>query len=166
MGIFDLFRHDQSEEWPEEREQPLVLDPGDQSLNGVQIGDAGEELARFGRPSNPKPFKHGRFLYDRMGVVIELEKDRVHYFGCPVRRVDIDDVGPCVVSVVCPDGVQISVADGTMAETLLAHLPEPSETDVDDQETVYLFVFGEHQLELEFAPDRHVRRLNLFSSTQ
>lgn len=163
MGIFDLFRHDQSEEWPEEREQSLVLDLREQSLNGIQIGAAGEMLEKFGRPSNAKPFKHRQFLYERMGIVIELEKDLVNYFGCPVQRMDTDDVGPCVVTVICPDGAQISIAENTEAESLLAHLPEPADTDVDDLETVYTFGVGQHQLELEVSPDGQIRRLNLFN---
>lgn len=166
MGILDRFRHDKSEEWPEQREQSLVLDLSESSLNGVRLGVAAEELARFGRPSNRKPFRHQRFLYDGLGVVIELQNDRVHYFGCPIHRMDTDDVGPCEVSVIFPDRAEIPVIDGTEAELLLAHLPEPRETDVDDQETLYVFAVRENLLELEVAPNGRVRRLNLFSDTE
>ncbi len=75
MGIFDLFRHDASEEWPEQREQPLALDLRELSLNGIPLGAPVTDLSQFGRPSNSKPFKSGHFHYERLGMVIELTNE-------------------------------------------------------------------------------------------
>jgi len=95
--------------------------------------------------------------------VVELQDVLVNYFGFPVRKLDSDEVGPCEVSVVFPDGTEQRVDNQTTAETLLPHLPSPADTDIDDQETVYTFALHECQLELEVSPDGRVCRLNLFS---
>ena len=145
-----------------QREQPLTLDLCDMSLNRLPLGAAGMELSKFGRPLNKKPFKERLFLYDRLGIIIELKDDRVHYFGFPVRKLDTDPVGPCVVSVVFPDHAEILVTDNTTVDTLLPHLPSPTEVDADEEETDYLFTLQEDQLELEVSPEGHVCRLNLF----
>ena len=104
MGIFDFLQADESEAWSPETEQTLLLDLKDFSLNRVSLGSPATELSRFGRPSNKKPFKNRRFLYKQSGFVVELEDGLVNYFGFPVRKLDSDEVGPCEVSVVFPDG--------------------------------------------------------------
>lgn len=163
MGIFDFLQADESEAWSPESEQTLLLDLNDFSLNRVSLGSPAMELSRFGQPSNKKPFKNRRFLYKQSGFVVELEDGLVNYFGFPVRKLDSDEVGPCEVFVIFPDGTEKRVNKQTTAETLLPHLPPPTDTDIDDQETVYTFALHEFQLELEVSPDGRVCRLNLFS---
>lgn len=163
MGIFDFLQPDESEAWSPETARSLLLDLWNLSLNRVALGAPGTELSQFGQPSNRKPFKNRSFHYKQSGFVVELKDSLVHYFGFPIRKMQSDEVGPCEVSVVFPDGAEIRVTDQTITETLLPHLPSPTDTDIDEEETVYTFEINEHQLELEVSPEGHVCRLNLFS---
>lgn len=161
MGIFDLFRQDESAEWAPERKVPLVLNLPSRSLNGIALGARGAALSQLGRPANPRPFREGRFHYERLGIAIELQNECVHYFGFPVCRRDTDEAGPCEVTVVFPNGERIPVNNETDVMNLLAYLPSPREMDTDDEETVYFIDGDGYHLELEVSPEGRMFRVNL-----
>ncbi len=165
MGLFDRFRHDVSEHWPAQTKQPLTLDLRKLSLNGISLGAPASSLEQFGRPSNRLPFKDGRFLYERLGLVIEVESEAVDYLGLVFIGVDGRDdeaIRDCTVELVASNGQQMTVRDGTRAEDVLVLLPPPVSTETEEEETVYYFDTGGARLELEGAPSGQLRRLNLF----
>lgn len=162
MGLFDFLRADPSQDWPEHQKEPLTLDLGKFAMNDVELGSDPEVLVRFGRPSNRRPFQSKRFVYEKSGMVIEVYDRVLGYFGFPIVAVESDEVGPGELTVICPDGFQLHLADGSEVNSLLDHLPKPSSIDRDETETVYSFRLAEYEFEIECSPDGAVRRVNLF----
>ena len=164
MGLFDfLTGNDPSSEWPELGMQLLTVCLAKPSVNGVELGAPSTELSSFGRPSNKRPFKEERFLFDSLGITAEIENDRVSYFGLPVVRMDSDNIGPCEFKLRFLDGSEIKVNEHSSADALLANLPNVAEPDVDSGETVHFIHIDNYCLELESAPNGKMRRLNLYA---
>jgi hypothetical protein len=158
----DRFGSDPTDDWPEQRQCELVLDLRDMSLNGIPLGAPPERMDEFGRPSNRRPFKHGTFLYDLNGVVIETGDERtIDYFGLPFVRRPHDEVGPCEVEIICPDGSRLAGRAGLKVDEILAKLPTPDSNETDESETLHELTLEGAKIELESSHDGELRRLNL-----
>ena len=167
MGLFDsLFGKDPSADWPERAPQSLRLSLADLSLNNMAIGDSSDRLSTFGRPSNNRPFKEERFTYQNLGIEIEIEHDSISYFAFPLARQENDFTGPCMLTLVFPDGHSLSVDGNTGVKVLLENLPVPAETHKDDDETIYLVTIKGNTLELETSNAGLLRRINVIRGTE
>ena len=163
MGLFELFMgKDASSDWPEVARQELLLDLGESAVNGIRIGAPAVEISKLGRPSNKRPFKNKRFLFDQHGIVIEIENGVVCYFGLPVKRTESDDVGPCDLTIRFPNSVELTVNSNSEVSSLLKNLPKIESSDSDEEETVHYLDVNAQKLELEVSPDGKVRRVNLY----
>jgi hypothetical protein len=78
--LFSLLRKDPISEWPEVKPTPLVYSYAFKSLNGVAIEDPFTSIRKFGRPQNKRPLEKKDFLYPNLGLIIELEEDKVDGF--------------------------------------------------------------------------------------
>lgn len=162
--MFGLFKKpDPSEAWPDERSHDVVLDLRDLTLNDVVFGAPAVDLAQFGRPANPRPFKEEIFRFAQTGIVIEAEDGKVSYFGLPLVEDTCAQVGPCRLVVIMPDGTAVPVDRTTDPLVLLTFLPPPDIVDEDENERWLEFDLGGHKLELEAAPSGGaLRRVNCF----
>jgi hypothetical protein len=162
--VFGMFRKpDPSEEWADERPGDVVLDLRNLTLNEVGFGAPAAELAPFGRPANPRPFKEEIFRYERVGVVIEAEDGKVSYFGLPVVADENAQVGPCRLILIMPCGTALPVDHTTDPMLLVTYLSQPDIMDEDANERWIEFDLGAHKLELEAAPQGGaLRRVNCF----
>ncbi len=165
MGIFDFFRSDPSSEWPEPRSRSLVLDLRERSLDNIPLGAPASRLESIGRPTNRLPFRDERFLYAELGIVVEISSDKlVDYFGMPVVRREHDDIGPCRLEVLFPTGSRVQLSGDSEADRLLAELPKPESSEVDDEETVHRLLLEKDVLEIECSPKSgRLYRVNLYS---
>ena len=162
--VFGLFRKDDpSASWPEHVGGDVLLDLRSFTLNNVPLGASAAELEPLGRPANPRPFKAERFEYAGSGVVIEAEDGRVSHFSVPLAHQSGDAMGSCRLTLVMPNGNQVSVDGGSDPLVLLSHLPPPEIADEDDHERWIEFDLGQYKLELEAGPQAGaLRRINCF----
>lgn len=164
MGILGFGKADPSSTWGEQRTVPVVLDLRNGSLCGVAIGQDAAELARFGKPTNAKPFKEERFNYDSMGFTIEIEHGKVVYFGLVVEATDIDTVDGCRPEVICPDGISVRITPNVGINDLLSNCLTPRKVDEPNSDDAVYFIplKSGFMLEAETSSQRHIRRLNLY----
>lgn len=149
-----LGRSDPSDEWSDYVPRPIVLDLGSATLCGIRLGAPAGDLARLGKPSNPRPFQSQRFDYLDAGFGIEIEANAVDYFGVEVGR----------FTLVFPDRRQLAIHAGTSWNELRPRLPKPASTERDEDETVHTIALDDLTLEVECSPDGLIRRVNLFAS--
>ena len=164
MGLFDFIAGtDPSSDWIELGKHPVLVSVADLSVNGLRLGGSANAVSKLGRPSNKRPFKERRFHFKELGVIVEIEDDAVSYFGLPLT-VDAayDDVDPCEFKLRFAGGHEIEVNATTEAASILENLPEPSETNVDSDETIYVIPVRDYLLELEVSPSGKMQRLNFF----
>lgn len=162
MGILDFFKPDPSRKWKVHHTQAVVLDLVRMSLNGIQLGESVWRLQSLGRPSNSRPFRHNRFVYEKMGVVVESEEERIISFGLPIVHDDLDQIGPCILKVLFPSGKRIRVTPTSQVNEWLNALGPPQQTDTGPDEIVFFLSVAGKLLELECTPDAYLRRVNLF----
>lgn len=162
--MFGLFKKtDPSDAWPDERPCDVVFDLRTLTLNDVGFGAPADDLERFGRPSNPQPFKDEFFRYTQIGILIEAEDGKVSSFGLPLVEDACAKVGPCRLRLIMPDGTTVAVDHTTDPGELLAYLPPPDIMDEDEHERWIEFDLGGHKLELEAGPGNGpLRRVNSF----
>ena len=163
MGLFDWLKKDPSSQWPLKRRIDRTLDLRTARWAGVALGDPARTLRSLGRPSNRKPFSQGMFEYRPEGFCVEIDRDRVEAFGLVVGATDWDaSYTPHPVRVIWPDGSETVVDHATDHACFTEHLGTPIDRDQDEQEIVQRYDRQTHQLELEAALDRAVRRINLW----
>ena len=98
MGLFDfLSGSDPSSDWADLGKQHLLVSLAEPSINGIELGAPANNLSRLGRPSNKRPFKEKHFRFESLGITIEIKNDLVSYFGLPVVRDPIENIGPCEI---------------------------------------------------------------------
>ena len=165
MGLFDfLSGSDPSSDWADLGKHCLLVSLAEPSINGIELGAPANDLSRLGRPSNKRPFKEKHFRFESLGITIEIKNGLVSYFGLPVVRDPIENIGPCEFLMKLADGAEINVSDANSAASILKHLPTPSDTDSDQDETIYTIGINDYWVELEASPDGRLRRVNFYSN--
>ena len=161
MGILDLFRRaDPSDAW--EKHQPIdaVLDLRDKSLCGLRFGTPADQLSRFGKPSNKRPYKVEQFDYRESGVSIGITDGTLAYFGL-VIVMDEEGISGKPFALILPDGKRIAVNESTSWEELRPSLPAPMKEYRDEDENLHVVPIDACTIEVECGPDDRLRRLNL-----
>jgi hypothetical protein len=167
VGWLDRFsRKDPSDGWALPRQFKPEIDLRSLSLSGVALGSGPEDLQRFGRPENKRPFRSGRFLYPRSGVLIELEEGRVGYFAValgddPLNHVDGLDA--MKATLIREDGEEMDLSGFTTLTDIRCFLPCEPVTDIDADEIVDTFSMDGYVVEIEARPNGRLKRINLFT---
>lgn len=161
LGFLD--KSDPSDNWPQRTLQPLALDLRSRSLNGIQLGVPASQLARFGRPTNKRPFKNKRFEYRDAGLVVEIEDDAVSYFGLIIEDANDEGVSGCRFTLIALDGTNIDFASGAKWSDVEPNLPTATR-EADADETIYTMNIAGDTLEFECSPAGAIRRVNLYRS--
>lgn len=161
-----LFRKDPSDWWPLARPFKPELDLRNLSLSGIVLGERPENLRRFGRPENKRPFRNGRFIYPRSGVLIEMEEGRVGYFAVALDDDPLnhaDGLDATKATLIREDGGAIELSCATAISDIRRFLPCKPVTDTDDDEIVDTFSMAGFVIEIEARPDGRLKRFNLFA---
>ncbi len=161
MALLDRFRPDVSEGWPRAAAHSLEWDVQRGAIDGVALGAPAAALEVFGRPDNPRPVLHGRFVYYELGFVVELERGVVDYMGCIFADLEEQGFAPCRVKASFEAGHPILLNKDSDPESVLDLLGEPEKVDRDAEETRYTYRRPKHGIELELTSASRLGRVNL-----
>jgi hypothetical protein len=153
---------DPAEAWPEDGVRDLVLAFPDGSLNGVLPGQPAGLLWPFGRPDNPAPSRDGKYIFRRLGLIVETEKGCIDYLAFVMEDVERLGLEPCRVTLALEREARLELGPGTLEGDIVAALGEPDERDEDAEERVHTYRRMGLRFELEYALDGRLRRLNVF----
>ncbi|MDH3584948.1 MAG: hypothetical protein OER86_12120 [Phycisphaerae bacterium] len=165
MGLLDFFRPDPSAQWPSYSRGPLRFDLTQGSVDGFVFGDAAEYLRRLGRPDNRRPFRENTFRYLGLGLIVDIEHDRIEGFELvisPQVYPSVDMQG-CVVEMACPSGAVLDMTGGVLWERVAAELGDPAEVDDEDPDDLVLtYRLDALTVEFECRRDRLVAHINVY----
>jgi hypothetical protein len=157
-----VLEKDPADAWPEAGVRGLVLAFDDGSLNGVRLGQPAERLRIFGRPDNRRPSRSGRYIFRRLGLVVETEKGSVDYLAFVVEDLERLGLEPCRVTLELAGGARLHLGPGAVQREIVAALGEPEERDEDAEERIHVYRGKGIRREIEYALDGRLRRLNVF----
>jgi hypothetical protein len=157
----NLPRKDPSASWPPPTDQELTFFVSDRALNGLRLGGAAGGLEVLGRPDNRRPFREGRFVYRRLGLIVETAEDRIDYLGF-VMSGDRENPGPCRLTLIARAGARLALGPSTTRGDIRNALGEPARAEEDDDETVDTYEEAGLSLEFEYGSGERLQRFNAF----
>ncbi len=171
MNILDLFRADETEEWPSAQPGPVLFDLGAGTFAGIGMNADYQTLSDLGRPANRGAVRLGRFVYPELGLQVGTSDGRVTSADFEFRDTDIfgiecatgrdGDFEPCVVQLRRADGAQLMVSAETTAPQLTKFLGSPISEERDPDYFVPAFEYGGWHLEFEFSASGELHTLRL-----
>jgi len=165
MSIFNIFKKDPSESWPQWKRMSLTIDLRDFRLNQIKIGDKPEALMSFGKPNNKNPFRDNSFQYDALGCLIEIYDGVIGYFAVAVQKDEYTSFETTEVKLIAPDAKSLQVKKTTLENEIIELLGMPKKNDIDDIEIIDFYEIKDYELEVEYTLQKTVKRLNLFQKT-
>ncbi|MBI4582511.1 MAG: hypothetical protein HY717_00565 [Planctomycetes bacterium] len=162
MRIFDFFRKDPTAGWPRYGDQPLHFSLNETRLNSWRIGQDYEALESLGRPDNRRPVAGGRFIYLRLGLIVDLENERLEGFGFVMADEAGQGFSPCRLTLELPGGAKLSLGPETKAGEILQALGEPQSRQEDEDEWVHTYPWQRHTAEFEYTPQGQLKRLEVY----
>jgi len=156
--LTNLFRPDETRDWPDVRSVPLTLDLSKQALNGIRIGDPADRLKLLGRPKFGKTNDLRYYDYPTLGVQACATPEGVVSFGVAIGDVE-PSIPPAESLTLVYQGRSITIKRATrLAEVVAALGVTPKEErDEDDSEIIASFpTGGGAECSIECAPDGKV----------
>ncbi len=171
MSILDLFRADESEEWPSAQPGPVLFDLATGTFAGIGMNADFQALRDLGRPANRGAVRLGRFVYPELGLQVGTHDGRVTNADFEFRDTDIfgiecatgrdGDFEPCVVLLRRAGGAQMMVSAATTAPELTQFLGAPVSEERDPDYFVPAFEHGGWRLEFEFSTSGEIHTLRI-----
>jgi hypothetical protein len=151
--------------WPSGHEGSLDLNFEPPTINNVRIDSHIEEAISLGRPSKIEVLGSENtvhFEYDRCGLILEYDKDRLAYIAIITNPVvDLSPkMTPARATVIGRSGVIIS--QETTPNDIISILGTPQSDETDEKERFLIHEVGKYTIETEFSLEQKLIRLNLF----
>ncbi len=162
MSLFDIFRRDPTSGWPQYRNQPLVFSLVETRLNSWRIGQDYEALESLGRPDNRRPVAARRFFYLRLGLIVDLENERLEGFAFVMADEAGQGFSPCRLTLELPGGARFSLGPEAKAGEIIEVLGEPQARHEDEDEWAHTYLWQRHTLEFEYSPQGQLKRFEVY----
>jgi hypothetical protein len=173
MGLLEsIFFRD----WPRPLEMKgppdLTLDLKGAALGAFRIDAPVDRIKeRFGPPASWKRLRHGEWVYPRLGVCFDVEKDRIATFYVVARGPELTALRPWqkewkawTGTILFPDGFRAPGLE-VKVEDFLQHAGQPSDRDDDSEGPVLTYAehpnFPDLFIEVDFTPAGELASLEL-----
>ena len=146
----------------------LILSFGQATLDGIACGDSIDALVAFGAPERPLAGNAGELRFPALGLLVEVERWGVAYFGLVFRDGDCPGLSLARVMLADTSGPTCVLSSATTIEDIERLLGPPKSRDADGDETIDVYDVIEardasrHMFEFEYVADGTLKRVNLF----
>lgn len=149
----NLFRNDETRDWPDVRKVALTLDLSRRSLNGIALGDSAEKLKLLGRPTFSRNSDFGYYDYPTLGLQICASQGRIVSFGVALGPVEPSIPPNADGLTIVWQGRSAAARPGTRLQSVVSALGVTTREDRDDDELVATVMLGDAEANLECTLD-------------
>ena len=149
--------------WVRDSSRSLVLDLDSDSLSGVPLGAAFDDLEFLG-PAQTSRTNPGLWEFSSLGVVAETEADRiVSLFVVPIpdEHFGVDPYS----GVVTLAGRPVQVSWISRESDVIRAFGEPTRRDEDDEETILFYETSSVERQIELTPEGRIKTIAIFSGS-
>jgi hypothetical protein len=159
-----------SKDWPRLGRCELKVDLDAMSLNGVSLGTPLLEAKALGRPDLVEKIteEHYQFFYFQSGFIADFENDILTYISISAGP---DELAPKSKKMSHADPT-VSAKDlqrqilnrDTVESQIRTWLGEPTDSDIDHEETILFYERNDTEIEFEFSKDGKLKWFNFYRS--
>lgn len=155
--LTNLFRPEETRDWPDVRPAPLTLDLSRQSLNNVRLGDPADRLKLIGRPKFGKTGDVRYYDYPTLGMQACASPGGIVSFGVAIGDVE-PSIPPAQSLTLMYRGRSITIKRATRLSEVATALGVTPKEDrgEDDDEIMASFPAGDAECSIECAADGKV----------
>jgi hypothetical protein len=153
-------------DWPLRANCALEVSLVPAQINGLKFQSEIDEARIFGRPDDIVEVDGGGIGldYQRHGLVLEYEQDRLVYFGIilsPKHDISAQAETAAARASIVSHGRE-SLSTTTKADDIIRFFGNPTDDDIDEEERVMTHIVDNCIVESEFTLNNELKRFNVF----